>query len=522
MNPASLFPARPLEARHGIRPLAARFGRARLQTKLILSHAAVAAIVVILGLHASQYVHGQAVDHLARGAAVTAAVQELYALEASASEEGFSYVLSGDPNERAQFASKLDVAARRCDSIEAATLTDDERRGLLEVVANVRLLREAGDAMFDSFEESHVFAHDRYVAYEAAIDRSWESIASLDSVARAERARRWASARQTSDRLSVAIGLVAIALAVGLGSALGRRLGRPLTALHDAAVAFGQGRDHPTVRTDDEIGDVVGAFETMKRSVRENQKALVMTEQMAVIGRLTAGLAHELNSPLAAVILTADEMSELARRYQKAIGDPAVQPAQHQELAAGMLECGEIAGEAAKRAAEFVRSIRSQARAPREGKSERFDVATVARDSINLVRHAARAAKCEVSLVTDTQDVQLVGAPCAMAHALTNLLQNGVDAMGDTGGGRLTLRIEGDARELRIHVADTGPGIPPDVLPRIFEPLYTTKSYGKGTGLGLPVVKEAIEQRFGGRIQVETQVGRGTTFTLSIPRRPAQ
>jgi signal transduction histidine kinase len=264
---------------------------------------------------------------------------------------------------------------------------------------------------------------------------------------------------------------------------------------------------------------VVSAFETMKERVQQNQRALVATEQMAVIGRLTADIVHELNSPLSAIVMSAAAMKETIQDYETFTRDPAAPLLDGQRLVREVLECADISEMAATRATEFVRSIRSQSRAVRDGQVERFDAVPVIRDAIQIVRCAARAARCEVSLVTDEKPAELEGVPSALAQAVTNLLQNAIDAMREQGGGQLTIRVETDAGGTRIHVQDTGPGIRPDVLPRIFEPLYTTKPYGKGTGLGLPIVKEAIEKGFAGRIAVDTRTGQGTTFTLSLPRR---
>jgi len=87
-------------------------------------------------------------------------------------------------------------------------------------------------------------------------------------------------------------------------------------------------------------------------------------------------------------------------------------------------------------------------------------------------------------------------------------------------GGTLTLRAEGDPEAVRIQVADTGVGIPPEVLPHVFEPFFSTKEGGTGVGLGLSVVY-GIVKRHMGRVDVESAVGKGTTFTLRFPRKPA-
>ena len=392
----------------GARPprLAFASHRWRLQTKLIASHAAVGAIVTVLSLLASYYVHRQADEQQARRVLVTSGVQ---------------------------------------------ALADGERGSL-----------------------------------------------------------------QTA--LSLLIGLFAMTVAVGLGAALARRLGRPLTALRDAAVAFGEGRmDHETVRAKGEIGEVASAFETMKARVLDNHRTMLTTEKMAAIGRLTAGIAHEMSSPLAAVIISIDELEGLVSEYAESIDDPGVLPADHRAINKQMADALEVTRMAAKRSADFVRSIRSQTRVASPAKQERFDPKTVVDDAANMVRSSARAARCTLS-VDCTGTADLYGNPSMLGQAISNLLQNAIDATGDGGGGDVKVTVEADPDHVRIGVADTGPGILPEVLPRIFEALYTTKAYGRGTGLGLAIVKEAVEGGFGGRTEVATTVGKGTTFTLHLPR----
>ena len=101
------------------------------------------------------------------------------------------------------------------------------------------------------------------------------------------------------------------------------------------------------------------------------------------------------------------------------------------------------------------------------------------------------------------------------------LLVNAVEAMKETGDrdGELSVRLDGDADAVAIHITDSGGGIPPEVLPRIFEPFFSTKDKESGVGLGLAVVY-GIVQRHGGEIDVDTAPGRGTTFHLRLPRRP--
>jgi signal transduction histidine kinase len=135
-----------------------------------------------------------------------------------------------------------------------------------------------------------------------------------------------------------------------------------------------------------------------------------------------------------------------------------------------------------------------------------------------LLAYAAREAKVGLDLQCHASPVLAHGVPSRVNQAITNLVQNAIDASAETGrGGRVVVRVSSDNGSAVVRVEDDGPGIPDTVLPRVFEPLFTTKPYGKGTGLGLAIVNEIVRDELGGRISIETNVGKGTAFVVSFP-----
>jgi signal transduction histidine kinase len=98
-----------------------------------------------------------------------------------------------------------------------------------------------------------------------------------------------------------------------------------------------------------------------------------------------------------------------------------------------------------------------------------------------------------------------------------NLMTNAAQALMNREGSTITIETSGDAEKVVVRIRDDGPGIPPEVLPRIFDPFFTTKDVGEGTGLGLSIVHELVE-RHGGTIEVDTKLGEGTTFIVTLPR----
>jgi signal transduction histidine kinase len=326
-------------------------------------------------------------------------------------------------------------------------------------------------------------------------------------------------------------GLSVLALLVtlvGAGGVHGGRLGEAvvfvITATAVIAVASRHREKLERIRKhdlEDKNRQLTELRDTLETQVTERTRALLTTEKMAVIGRLTAGVAHEMSSPLAALLAALDDLGALSGEYREAIGDPAVNADDHRQIAHEMETAVGLARTAAQRAATFVRSIRAQTRSNPSSRRERFDALALVRDSVNLLAHAARAGRTKVAVTSSSPMIELSGSPDRFAQVVTNLVGNALDATGERGGGGVQVEVSGEPGKLRIVVKDDGPGIPPEVLPHIFEPLFTTKPIGRGTGLGLSIVKEIVEADYGGTITVETTVGTGTTFELELADREA-
>lgn len=258
-------------------------------------------------------------------------------------------------------------------------------------------------------------------------------------------------------------------------------------------------------------------LENALQTLEKNQRQLVLSEKMASLGRLTAGIAHEMNTPLSAMRSSLEEVRRLVKEYADSIGDETVLPADHHEIAGEMTKAVEIAIRAGDKASGFVRSIKSQTRDMGAKDKQSFDCVKVVEEAILLLSHALRASQSEVELNIRSRPVKANGIADRLAQVVTNLVTNAIDAMESTSGGRIAVGVESAAGEIRLSVADTGCGIPAESLTRIFDPLYTTKPVGKGTGLGLTIIHDIIHGDFGGKIEVESTVGKGTTFTICLP-----
>jgi DNA-binding LacI/PurR family transcriptional regulator/signal transduction histidine kinase len=256
----------------------------------------------------------------------------------------------------------------------------------------------------------------------------------------------------------------------------------------------------------------------LAKEVSLQQRQLLLSEKMAGIGRLTAGIAHEMNTPLSAVRSALEEAKKLAEEYRDSIGDPEVTSEDHQAIAADIIKSLDLSRRAAEKASAFVRSIKSQTRDMGSRDKHGLDVATVLEETVLLLSHASRECGVPIKLELRERPLPLLGISDRLSQIVTNLLVNALDACQGIPGAAVRLTAWMDDDGVRIDVSDDGCGIPEEHLQKIFEPLFTTKPVGKGTGLGLAIIHDLMESDFAGTIHVESVVGKGTTFHLLFPK----
>ncbi|MFP2959823.1 two-component system sensor histidine kinase NtrB [Myxococcus sp. 1LA] len=244
---------------------------------------------------------------------------------------------------------------------------------------------------------------------------------------------------------------------------------------------------------------------------KRTQAQLMLTDRMASMGLLAAGIAHELNNPLAYVLSNLDFLHSAVGGVRPRMLSPE-----------DMVELRQVlddAREGAERMRQIVRQLRVFSRVE-DGKEESVDVHAVL-ESVSQM--AASVVRARARLVKDYGEVPLVrGNEGKLFQVFLNLLINAAHAIeegnSETNEIRLTTQVEVGGRVL-VVVSDTGQGIPPEHLRRIFDPFFTTKSSGLGTGLGLSIC-DTIVTALGGHISVESSVGSGTTFRVALNAAP--
>ncbi len=253
-------------------------------------------------------------------------------------------------------------------------------------------------------------------------------------------------------------------------------------------------------------------------SLKEHQDQLLVAERMASLGRLTAGIAHEMNTPLAAVRSALTEIEALIQEYADSIGDADVGPSDHQAIAKDMSKSAQLAQAAAARAATFVRGIKGHTRDMQARPACDFDAVEAVREALLLVQYMARQSGASLQFSCAHTTVILRGDPGRLAQVVTNLVTNAADACRMQDGGEIDVQlIQAQVGAWQLCVHDTGAGMAKDVQEHIFEPMFTTKPPGQGTGLGLSIVRDIVKADFGGEVQVQSELGKGTTFVVTLP-----
>jgi signal transduction histidine kinase len=238
--------------------------------------------------------------------------------------------------------------------------------------------------------------------------------------------------------------------------------------------------------------------------LKEAQSQLIHSEKMASVGLLSAGLVHEVNNPLNAAISSIRTLGTSLERLQTGESTP-------RELSRKLARASQRALNGLKRCEEIITGLRQFSRKDVEGKKQE-DVHQGLDSTLKLLPEDTEK-KVEIH-----RDYRFQGTVhCNLGQlnqVFLNLLTNGLQAI--DGQGEIWVRTDQEGDEILITVEDTGHGIPPEVLPRIFEPFYTTKEVGKGTGLGLSISHKVIEDH-GGRIEVQSSPGKGSRFTICLP-----
>jgi two-component system NtrC family sensor kinase len=316
--------------------------------------------------------------------------------------------------------------------------------------------------------------------------------------------------------------MVFLVISVTIGVSIKRYVTRPVRELVKGTQKVAEGDlDYSiSIKGEDEIAQLASSFsrmtsdlrkadlelvewgKTLEQKVEERTEELIKTEnqliqsdKVASLGKLAAGVAHEINSPLTGILT----YSSLLLKEKKE-GDP-----DKEDL--------EVIVNETNRCKNIVKGLLDYARqtAPQKVLS---DINQLVNKSIDLIAHQASLQNVKIEKKTSPDLPRIMIDLGQIQQVFINILLNAIEAMSE--GGTLTIRTGMEGGMVVVRFTDTGVGIPEENLPKILDPFFTTKEQGKGTGLGLSV-SYGIISRHKGKLEVKSKVGKGTTFTVKLP-----
>ncbi len=311
-------------------------------------------------------------------------------------------------------------------------------------------------------------------------------------------------------------------ISVTISISINRYVTRPVRELVKATRKIAEGDlDYSIpVKTEGEIAQLASSFsqmtldlkkadeklvewgKTLEQKVRERteelrktENQLIQSDKVASLGKLAAGVAHEINSPLTGILTYSSLLFKA-----KSDGDP-----DKEDL--------EVIVNETNRCKKIVKGLLDYARQT-EPQKTLSDINEVIGKSIDLISHQASLQNVKIEKKMKADLPKIMVDVSQIQQVFINILLNAIEAMPE--GGALTVSSEAEGRMVAVRFADTGIGIPEELLPKILDPFFTTKTQGRGTGLGLSV-SYGIVERHRGKLEVKSQVGKGTTLTVKLP-----
>lgn len=320
-------------------------------------------------------------------------------------------------------------------------------------------------------------------------------------------------------------GLFVFSISVVLLIIIRKFVTRPVAVLEEGMKRLAKGEDLDQlieINTSDEMGMLARTFNTMAwdiklyrarlegwteelqkevdkktAEIKRTQEQMLEAEKLASLGRLSAGVAHELNSPLTGIVTFAHLVKDrIPPEDTQSLQDISVIIAQ------------------ADRCSSIIKDLLGFAR---KGPSEKIsvDLNGLLKSTVSILARQKKFKGIHVEMDLKDGLPMVTADPCQMQQVILNIFTNSADALGDKGELRISTR-EAPENHVEVEFTDNGPGIPPEIIDKIFEPFFTTKPVGQGTGLGLPV-SYGIIKRHGGDITVKSTPGKGARFLISLP-----
>lgn len=257
-------------------------------------------------------------------------------------------------------------------------------------------------------------------------------------------------------------------------------------------------------------------------ALKEAQQSMVQSEKLASLGGLVAGVAHEINTPVGITLTSASTLLDATERLHKAMMEGAMKKSEIMAYIDTASEGSRLIMKNAERAAHLIQSFKQVAADQTSEQRRHYELKEYIEEVMSSLhpKFKMRQGQKPVQVkVLCPEPIELDGYPGAMAQVLTNLTMNSLThAFKAVEQGEIEITAEQRGDMVSLKFSDNGCGIPPAYLGKIFDPFFTTNRDNGGTGLGLNIVYNILNKQFGGTIAVQSEVGKGTCFTLKFPR----
>ena len=482
-----------------------------------------AVVVMIIGLSAFTIIE---LNFLEKKIMSGEAISEFFdtALEIRRFEKNyFLYEQRSDYDENLQYVNRARELLDANVAGFVAVTTAGKVSGLRDGLLRYRELMEQYEKLIRRQQQQHTGSDSALkIRLSGDIRKTGKDIITVaEEMSRTER-RSLQSLLASSRRVLIISITLLILLVIVMGQVLARMVVRPLKLMERNMEVIAEGRfENITIDSKDrEVQSLARAFNKMLRELELRQRHLIQSEKLASLGTLLSGVAHELNNPLSNIStsgqILAEEIDSTDHAFKKELADQI--------------------NEQTDRARNIVRSLLEYSR-DKDFKDRQLPLRELFAETIRFVKGQMPPA---VTVTVDVPgDLVITADKQRIQQAFLNLIKNGIDAI--PGEGTVSIRarkhhavdkagedtwiynylkyrgkctLEDDT--IDIEIRDTGEGIPADLLPKVFDPFFTTKDVGKGSGLGLFIVHEIIEEH-NGCIAVDSEPGKGTAFLIRLP-----
>ncbi|UJB72150.1 HAMP domain-containing histidine kinase [Acaryochloris sp. 'Moss Beach'] len=257
-------------------------------------------------------------------------------------------------------------------------------------------------------------------------------------------------------------------------------------------------------------------LETLKSA----QVSLIEAEKMAALGTLVAGVAHEINTPIGTSITVASTLAAESEQFLQAAENGQLRRSTLNQYLEVVRQCTQLLNSNLSRAGDLIQSFKQVAIDQSHQELRTFNLKAYVEEVVTSLQPQVKHSGHQLRVSGD-EWITLIHDPGVVAQLITNLVTNSIKhayAEGETG--QLQIQIKQQEQRAFMTYSDDGCGIPPANLSKVYEPFFTTARHRGGTGLGLNIVYNIVTQSLQGTIQIDSQVGQGTTFTIAIPYKP--